>query len=460
MTKVKTDTSVNIRELVLGIIIEVLEQEQYSSAVIGNTLKNYQYLEKQDRAFLSRLSEGIIERAIELDYFINLFSKVKTNKMKPIIRNLLRMGVYQIKYMEQVPDSAACNEAVKLAKKKGFQTLSGFVNGILRNVSRNLDQIQYPLEEKEPKRYLSILYSMPEWLIEHWMREFPYETVKCIVEASLEEKPLSIRGNLEKTTMVELEKMLTNEEIQVQPGHYLTNARIIGGYNYLNKVKAFQDGYFQVQDESSMLVAQVAGIKENDYIIDVCAAPGGKSLHAAELLKGTGLVSARDLTEHKVSLIQDNMKRLGYHNIEAIVQDATKLREEDRGKADIVFADLPCSGLGVIGKKPDIKYKMSQEQMDSLAKLQRDILSVVQEYVKEDGVLIYSTCTINYKENLENVKWFASEFSFELEDINPYLPDSLYQDSTQNGYLQLVQGIHQTDGFFLARLRKRKVGNK
>lgn len=455
MTKSTKDTSINIREIILGILIEVMENEQYSSTVISNTLTKYQYLDKQDRSFLTRLSEGVIERVIELDYIINQFSKIKTNKMKPVIRNLLRMGAYQIKYMEQVPASAACNEAVKLAKKKGFQTLSGFVNGILRTISRNLDEIKYPDEKKDSINFLSTVYSMPEWLIRLWMKEYDYETVKLMVQSSMEEKPLTIRINTDKITEEELERYLLEEGISVIKGNYLPYARILKGYNYLNKISAFREGKFQVQDESSMLVAQAAGIKKNDHIIDVCAAPGGKSLHAAQLLQGTGLVSARDLSESKVYLIRENITRMGYQNIETMVHDATILRNEDKGKADVVIADLPCSGLGVIGKKPDIKYKMNQEQMEDLAKLQRGILSVVWEYVKEDGVLIYSTCTVNKMENMENVEWFIKEYPFELESLNPYLPKELYEESTELGFLQLIPGIHKSDGFFLARLRRK-----
>jgi 16S rRNA (cytosine967-C5)-methyltransferase len=177
-------------------------------------------------------------------------------------------------------------------------------------------------------------------------------------------------------------------------------------------------------------------------------------LHAAELLKGTGKVSARDLTEYKVDLIRENIARLGYKNIEAKVWDALELCQEDIGKADIVFADLPCSGLGVIAKKPDIKYKITEEQMKSLSQLQKDILRVVQQYIKKDGILIYSTCTINNKENIDNVRWLEKEYGFRLDSMDPYLPEELRETSTKEGYLQLLQGIHDTDGFFIARLRK------
>jgi ribosomal RNA small subunit methyltransferase RsmB len=454
--KTKTEEgTVNIRELVLSILSEVLDNNQYCSTVIRNTLNKYQYLEKQERAFLTRLSTGVIERQIELDYIVNQFSNVKVKKMKPVIRNILRMGVYQILYMEQVPDSAACNEAVKLAKKKGFHNLSGFVNGVLRNIGRNLDKVSYPDENGDPVTYLSVTFSIPEWILKNWLKEYNEDVVRCMAEASLADKNTTIRCNLSKVTLENLKQKLQEQDVVVENGTYLPYALNISGYNYMNRIAAFTEGYFQVQDESSMLVAQTAGIKKDDYIIDVCAAPGGKSLHAAELLQGSGKVVARDLTDYKVSLIRENIERLGYtNNIEAEVWDALTLRKEDIEKADIVFADLPCSGLGVIAKKPDIKYKVTPEQMEELAQLQRNILAVVHQYVKKDGILMYSTCTVNKKENLENVRWLEKEYGFKLDSLDPYLPEDLRERSTEEGYLQLIQGIHETDGFFIARLRR------
>lgn len=449
------DTSkVNVRELSLEVLVKVLEDGEYSSAVIGQVLTVYQYLEKQERAFFTRLCEGTIERALELDYILNQFSKVKVKKMKPVIRNILRMGVYQLKYMEQVPDSAACNEAVKLAQRKGFHNLKGFVNGVLRNIGRNLDKIAYPAKEENPLLYLSIRYSMPEWIVTLWITQYGLEQTETMLKAVFAERPTTIRCNCDKISVEELKEILSKEQVTVEDGVYVDTALRISDYNYLNKLESFRDGLFTVQDESSMLVALAAGIKEGNQIVDVCAAPGGKSLHAAELLHGTGNVSARDLTEQKISKIQENKRRLGVENLDVIVWDATVEDESMEGKADIVIADLPCSGLGVMGKKNDIKYKASPEGMEELAKLQRQILQVVSSYVKTGGTLIYSTCTVNETENEENMHWIEKELGFTLESLDSFLPQSLHNSTTKNGYLQLLPGIHKTDGFFLARFRK------
>lgn len=442
-----------IRELVLGALIDINENNLYSHQVIQNTLKKYQYLEKQDRAFFSRLTEGTVEQLIRIDYIINQFSKVKVKKMKPVIRNILRMGVYQILFMNSVPDSAACNEAVNLAIKKGFGNLRGFVNGNLRNISREKEFILYPNEEKEPVRYLSIYYSIPEWMIQEWLSEYDSIQVKKMLEAFLEEKPISIRCNLLKVKPQQLREKLEAQGIVVEESPYLSYGYLISNYNYLNQIKEFKEGYFQVQDISSMFAVEVAAIEKENMVLDVCAAPGGKSLHAAEKLEDSGVVIARDISDYKVSLIQENIQRLGYNNITTQVHDALVLDSNLMQKADVVIADLPCSGLGVIGKKADIKYKMTPEKQKELVKLQRKLLSVIHQYVKKGGTLIYSTCTIHDAENLGNVRWFMKEYNFALESIDEYLPENLRSATTKEGYLQFLPGIHSSDGFFLARLR-------
>jgi 16S rRNA (cytosine967-C5)-methyltransferase len=259
---------------------------------------------------------------------------------------------------------------------------------------------------------------------------------------------------MNKVSPDELKEILESDGVFVETGAYLSYAFHIGNYNYLNDLNAFHKGYFQVQDESSMLVGAVSGIREGDYVIDVCAAPGGKSLHAADILRSTGHVSSRDVSDYKVNLIADNINRLGYTNITAKVQDALILDQESIEKADVLLADLPCSGLGIIGKKPDIKYNVTKEKQKELVRLQRDILEVVHQYVKKGGTFIYSTCTINPEENIENVRWFMKEYHFQAESLNPYLPEILWSDTTKEGYLQLIPGIHQCDGFFIARLRR------
>lgn len=430
--------AISERELALGILLEV-EKGEKSHLVLRQVLEKYQYLDKQERAFLTRLTEGTIERKIELDYIIDQFSKVKTTKMKAVIRNVMRLAVYQMKYMDQVPDSAACNEAVKLAVKKGFGSLRGFVNGVLRNISRNLDNVAYP-EKTDTVNDLSVRYSMPKWIVKMWIADYGTEQTEKILESFYQEKPTTIRVNENQITKEELIQKLEREGVKVEPHSSISSALLISEYDHLGALTSFQEGDFQVQDASSIQVAERAGIQKDDYVIDVCAAPGGKALHAAQILNGSGHVEARDLTEYKVHLIESNIQRMGFDNIEAIQHDALVLETDSVGKADVVIADLPCSGLGVLAKKTDLKYKMNAETEEEVAALQRAILNVVQNYVKAGGTLIYSTCTICKKENEENVNWFVSNYTeFEKEWEEQIFPS------------------RETDGFFIAKFRRRKA---
>lgn len=444
----------NTRSVVLDILMAVMEQGKYSHLIIRNTLKNYQHLEKTKRAFITRLATGTIERAITLDYVLNQFSSVRVDKMKPVIRNILRMSLYQILYMDSVPKPAACNEAVKLVQKRKFTHLKGFVNGILRTIIRKEDQIVYPKKETGV-HYYSIKYSMPEWILKQWRKEYDWDTIDTVCQGLSGRRNTSIRLNVSRAGEQEILSLLEQEGVKTEPVSYLEHAYQISNYDYLEGLTAFQKGYFQVQDISSMLCAVAAAPKCGDFVIDVCSAPGGKSLHMADLMQNTGQIQARDLTEKKVALIRENVKRCRFDNIQTEVMDARIRNQEDLEKADIVMADLPCSGLGVLGKKHDLKYKTNPSMQQELVKIQREILTAVTGYVKKGGILIYSTCTINSKENIENVQWLLENFDFVLEDLTPFLKNIPDIPTAFKGYVQILPGIHNADGFFIARFRKK-----
>ena len=450
------DKTVNTRELILEMLLEITSGREYSHIVIRNVLDKYDYMRPEEKSFMKRVCEGTLERMIQIDYVLNQFSNTKVNKMKPVIRNILRMSVYQILYMDAVPDSAACNEAVKLAERKKFHQLKGFVNGVLRNVARQKDAISYPKKNENRISYYSVQYSMPEWIVEKWLSEYEEATVEKMLQGLLKEHSVTVRvdENLEEKEREQLLLNMKKQGIQVEKHPYLPYAYSLEKVEGVGNLPGFAEGKVTIQDISSMLVSEAAGIREGDHILDVCAAPGGKSLHAACKLNGTGTVLARDLTDYKVSLIQQNMERMGYQNIQAVVADAMIHQAEQDEKWDIVYADLPCSGLGVMGKKRDIKYKVSPQTLQEITKLQQSILHVVQKYVKPGGTLIYSTCTINREENEKMVAWFTEKYPFSLESLNPYLPKQIQGETTKTGYLQLLPGIHETDGFFLARMRK------
>ncbi len=450
---------VNTRELILGILLEVNKEGQYSHLVIRSTLEKYQYLEKQERAFITRVCEGTLEYKLRLDYILNQFSTVAAEKMKPVIRELLRSSVYQILYMDSVPDSAVCNEAVKLARKKGFYNLTGFVNGVLRKIAREYGSIRFPGKE-EPEEYLSVIYSMPKWLVQRFLEQYGFEKTEKMLEAFLKEKPTTIRIReylVEKEAVLE---SLRSQKVTVEKAPYVDNAYYLKDYDYLPALDAFRVGSIQVQDVSSMLVGDIAAPKEGDYVIDLCAAPGGKTLCIADKLKGTGRVDARDISRTKTDYIRENAIRQNFLNVVVTEKDATQLDSDSLEKADIVLADVPCSGLGVMGRKTDIKYKLNPAKIQELAGLQREILEQASTYVKPGGTLIYSTCTIGKEENQDNVEWFLEHYPYELESLDPYLCEELRSETTKKGYLQLLPGVHQCDGFFIARLKRKTEWNE
>lgn len=450
------DKKPNIRAYALDIIINVMEKGQYSDKALHAVLDSGVIPDKRDRAFISRLCDGTVERAVTLDYIINCFSNVKVHKMKPVIRNIIRMAVYQIFYMDQVPESAACNEAVNLAVMRGFAGLRGFVNGVTRSIMRGKDTIQYPQYKDGFIRYASVKYSMPEWIVEKYCAVYGEETTEAVLNAYLSgQKHTTVRCNISKADVSGITGLLKRDGVSVQEGSFFPYALKISGYDSLASLGVFRDGLVQVQDESSMLVAAVSRIKENNTIIDICAAPGGKTMHAADILNGTGKVISCDISKSKTELIRENVKRTGFGNICVYENDALLYKEEWKEKADIIIADLPCSGLGVTGKKCDIKYKTKPGDIEELAALQRDILEIAGRYVKPGGRLIYSTCTVTQEENLENLKWITDKLPFINESIEEVLPECLKGKTGRDGYIQVLPSEDGTDGFFVASFIKK-----
>ncbi len=426
-----TERAVNVRALALELLLEITGGKLYSHTALGGVLEKYQYLDKQDRAFLTRLTEGTVERMLELDYILDQHSSVPVKRMKPVIRTILRMSVYQLRYMDRIPDAAVCNEAVKLAQKKGFGSLKGFVNGVLRGIARRKEPYSYPGP--------AVRYSTPEWIVRQWTEEYGEETAVRMLEDQYREKPLAVRVNLHRITKAQLKERLEAEGVRVQEVDGVDCALTIEDYDYLRAVPSFREGLFQVQDVSSMRAALTAAPSPGDYCIDVCAAPGGKSLHLADLMGGTGMVEARDLTVQKTGRIQENVDRTGARNIKVVCMDATVPDRASFGKADVVMADLPCSGLGVLGRKRDLKYRMTPEQQRELVKLQRRILDTVWQYVKPGGTLLYSTCTVHKAENEGNTEWFLAHHPFVLTE-----------------QVQMLPGIDPWDGFYIAKMERKR----
>lgn len=440
----------NIRALALELLIDIMEHSAYCDRALHHAFEKYP-LEQQERNFLMRLIEGTVERCIELDYRIDCFAKVKVKKQKPAIRNILRLSVYQIFYMDQVPDATACNEAVKLAEKRKLYNLKGFVNGVLRTIIRERENMAWP----EGIKGISVRYSTPEWLVKRLINAYGEKRAASILATSFEHPGMiSIRCCMGRCHMEELQASLNQQNVRIEPDSLLPCAINISGYGVLQNLDAFQQGMFQVQDESSMLVGIVSGIKPGDTVIDICSAPGGKAMHAADILNGNGRVIAADLTKDKVRLIRENCLRLGYDNVEFYVNDAAILKTEWVGQADVLLADLPCSGLGVIRKKADIKYKTTPEDILALSKIQQNILQTAVSYVKPGGRLVYSTCTIAEEENEANVRFIEQELGLKAVSIEEMLPEGLKGLTGKKGYLQILPDMAGTDGFFIACFQK------
>lgn len=446
--------NINIRRLALESLIEILENNRPLHLVMAGFFDKYQFLDKKDRAFYKSLIFSTVENVYYIDFVIDHFSKVKHDKMKPVIRDLIRMSAAQILYMDRVPDSAAINEAVKIAKKKSFAGLTGFVNAVLRNISRMKDEPVMP-DGKDEIYYLSVMYSVPCWVVREWLEYYGKEEAVKILEALRNNKnELTIRPDTLKTDRDELAERLKSNGLEVAYGKIAHNSLTVRGVDRLTQLEEFRQGLFYVQDESSQLCVECAGIEPGMTVLDVCAAPGGKSLYAAEFLKGKGLVVARDLTSYKASLIEENIRRMDAENIKVEVWDALAADEKMIEKADVVFADLPCSGLGVMSGKPDIRLKAKEENSIELSKLQKDILTVVSGYVKPGGALIYSTCTNTRRENIENFEFIKDNTGLLPESLDEFLPKELLSGTTAKGYIELKPKEYGQDGFFISRFRK------
>lgn len=450
--------SLNTREVVLDFLIQLEKEPEYSHRLMKDVLDKYRFLPMQERAFIKRLSEGSIERRIELDYVIDSFSSIPVRKMKPLIRSLMRLSVYQILYMDSIPDSAVCNEAVKLAEKRKFHNLKGFVNGVLRKISRQKEQLSYPDRATDWEKYVSVRYSMPEWIVRKWAVDYGKEKTEQILSELLEVKPVSLRVLPESTEAERKAWCLQVQKSGVElTEHPLSEECFLAeNVNDVVGMPGFLEGFFTIQDYSSMLAVKAAGIKAGSRVLDICAAPGGKSIYAAQLAGKEGSVLSRDVSEAKTEKIREAAERMHISNLQIQVWDA---REEDASlfdSMDVVLADVPCSGLGILGKKRDIKYRMTPEQIEEISKLQKQILEVGVRYVKPGGILLYSTCTINRQENEEMVEWICQNFSFEPESLNPYLPKELQGRTTEKGYLQLFPDRMLYDGFFFAGLKRKK----
>ncbi len=436
----------NAREIAYKVLLDVEKNKNYSNMSINKHFKDVR-LSNQDRGLATEIIYGVIENKYYIDYMIDKLSKVKTNKMEIYVKTLLRMGIYQIMFLNSISDYAAVNETVNLAKKKNSK-ISGFINGILRNVIRQKETIG-DIKTRDDVDYLSIKYSYDKWMIRNWMIHFGKEFTEELLEANNERPSIYLRTNTLKITRDELIKKLEEQNIKASKVNVVDEAIKVEHLKDIENNILYKEGLFTVQDISSMLVGKVMNPKENSLVLDVCSAPGGKSTHLATLMKNTGQVVSRDIYDHKLKLINASCKRLGLKNVDVQEYDGMKLDNDSIGKFDYVLADVPCSGLGIIRRKPEIKYKEKEEFRD-LPPIQKKILENASKYVKVGGTLIYSTCTIQDSENIDVIKEFLEKNkNFELVPIEEVRVDL---DNQEKGFMKIYPNVHDMDGFFISKL--------
>lgn len=442
------------RELSYNILYDVLEKDSFSNLAIKSHLEGE--VDSKEESLVREIVYGVLENEIFLDYIISKASKIRLKKIHPSILIILRIGVYQLVFMDKIPPSAAVNESVNLAKKHGHRGSIGFVNGVLRSISRDINRFT-KIEEKNKIDQISIKYSHPKWMVSRWVKSFGEEFTEELCKANNEKPKMSIRVNNLRTNKKELTNKLIEHGLIIKEGLYSKDSLIIENPIRITELKEFKLGHFFIQDESSTLVGQILDPRPNSLVIDCCAAPGGKSTHLAEIMENKGKILSKDIFKHKINLINENANRLGISIIEAKISDATIADESLIGIADYLLIDAPCSGLGLIRRKPEIKRNRKEKDIEELAKLQFKILNNVKDYLKVGGILVYSTCTIEEEENIKLIYRFLDlNKDFKLVNLEDKMFNIENLETLDKGYIQLFPNVHRTDGFFIAKIIKER----
>ena len=451
-TEIPMNEKQSPRSLALTILEEVRRDDRYANISLKEHLRSNN-LDERDTAFVSRLVYGTLEKQITIDCLLEKLAKM--NRVKPLVRNILRLGAYQILYMDRVPDSAACNEAVNLCKRHGYFPLKGFVNGTLRNLSRRKQDLLVVDPQMSKAEQLSFQYSFPLWLTEKWVSDYGQEKAEAIMKPMEDNDGVSLRVNAGKTTPANLKAELAKAGAEPRNGTHMSEAIRLTGMGDPERNPRYQQGHFTVQGESSMLTSHVVDPQPGEVILDACSSPGGKATHMSELMGGVGRVLAWELHPHRLELVKQNQKRMDAKILEPMQMDASVFDPRWEGVFDRVLIDAPCSGLGILHKKPDIMHKVNPKDLKELPLLQMKLLAACSAYVKPGGVLVYSTCTINPGENQQVIQAFLTGHQeFTLEDPSHWLPSTVRDALEEDGTIQLIPSLHRTDGFFIARMRR------
>ncbi|MEH7502380.1 16S rRNA (cytosine(967)-C(5))-methyltransferase RsmB [Neobacillus drentensis] len=447
-----TSTINNVRAIAMDMLVAIEKNQAYSNLLLNNTIEKHK-LSPKDVGLLTELTYGTLQRRMALDYYLEPFVK-DNKKLANWVHHLLRLTLYQMVYLDRIPDRAAIYEAVEIAKSRGHKGIASLVNGVLRSIQR--EGLPSMEEVSDSNKRLSLETSHPEWLISRWVNQFGYEKTKEMCEINLTAPLQTARVNFTKISRDECVAILEEDGYQIEKSPIIPEAiRSLKGN--LASTIAFKYGMFTIQDESSMLAAYALGAEQNEFILDACAAPGGKSTHIAEKMANTGEVISVDLHQHKVRLINDNAKRLGLENIKTSVSDSRQLQEKFKNESfDRILLDAPCSGLGVMRRKPDMKYTKTEKDIERLSTIQQDLLRSVTPLLKKEGILVYSTCTVDKEENEYTVKTFLKnnpEFEGDLT-FKERMPEAI-QPLITGFDLQIFPQDFGSDGFYIAALRKK-----
>ena len=440
----------NVRDAALSILMAIEKNQAYSNLLLHQTIEKYD-IEPKDRGLLTEITYGTLQHKMTLDYYLQPFIK---GKLDDWVRQLLRLSLYQIHYLDRIPNHAAVNEAVEIAKKRSHKGTAGLVNGILRGILRQ--GVRSTEEIADPIERLSIEASHPLWLIERWVKQFGFEQAQTMAFENNIPPAHTVRVNTTRISVEEAIDMLLDEGIVAHQSEVIPECLHIEK-GQVAKTKAYQYGAVSIQDESSMIPTYALQIEPGQRVLDMCAAPGGKSMHIAEKLNSQGSLVSVDLHPHKVKLIADQATRLGFNNIETRTWDSRELTNEyDEQSFDRILVDAPCSGLGVIRRKPDIKYTKKQEDFASLHNIQIRLLDEAYKLIKPNGLIVYSTCTIDEVENNGTVQAFlANHKDMMLEELDNVLPEA-YHHLTSNGMIHIFPQDFNSDGFFVAAFRKKE----
>ncbi|GAV23723.1 16S rRNA (cytosine(967)-C(5))-methyltransferase RsmB [Carboxydothermus pertinax] len=439
----------NLRELVIKILVEVEKNHSYANLLLPKVIKKLP--KKEDRDFVLELTYGVIKQIMFLDYMAEKLLK-KRSKLPPFVVNALRVGLYQLYFLDKVPTYAAINETVE-AVKKNYREFSGLVNGVLRNFLRNKDEI-IKVTSEDSVKYLAITYSHPEWMVERWLKQFGYSRTEEILKYNNGHPNLALRINTLKVAPKAYGKLLTEKGINFKSLPFVPEAIIILDRIGVTELPGFNEGLFYIQDIGSILIAYLVNPEPNSVGIDACAAPGGKTTHLAQLMQNQGVIYAFDLHSHRIKLVEENARRLGVEIIRCATADATKLRLPEENRIDWILADVPCSGTGVLARRPDARWQKSPDEIIKLSQYQLEILTHLAMLLPPGGIIVYSTCSLEYEENegvIEN--FFKRHSNFTL--IKP--PELFYNLGviSKEFYVRMLPG-ELGDGFFGAKLLKLK----